>query len=405
MNDAQLQMAPDERSEFGLYWPILFAATVGVGLGTTGLMFYGFGQFVGPLAADLHWSRGAISGGMLSYSAGTVLVYPFVGRAVDRFGGRAVGLLAQCGLAAGFALISVVPANIYLFDAAFFVMSLLGAGTSPIVWSRAVARHFARRRGLALGIMLSGTGMAAVLAPAVVGGSIAAFGWRGAFRVMAAIEIGVGLPVTFFCLREAARVGAAAAPAGMATAAALRSSAFLRLVFAFVLISLGVAGLIVHLPVMLQDRGFAHARIGFMMGFFGYAVICGRLLLGFLMDRFPAAIVGGIFVLTAAVACLLLAGGVGVFPAVLLVGACAGAEVDLLAFLTSRLFGLRHFAQIYGWALSAFVVGAGLGPVIAGRVHDVTGSYQAALYLFAASTVVAAGVIGSLGRKKGSVLF
>jgi len=302
MDDAQLEMAPDERSEFGLYWPILFAATVGVGLGTTGLMFYGFGQFVGPLAADLHWSRGAISGGMLSYSAGTVLIYPFVGRAVDRFGGRAVGLLAQCGLAAGFVLISLVPANIYLFDAAFFVMSLLGAGTSPIVWSRAVARHFARRRGLALGIMLSGTGMAAVLAPAVVGGSIAAFGWRGAFRVMAAIEIGVGLPVTFFCLREAMGVGSVAGGAlsGMAMGAALRSGAFARLVCAFVLISVGVAGLIVHLPVMLADRGFAHARIGFMMGFFGYAVICGRLLLGFLMDRFPAGIVGGIFVLTAA---------------------------------------------------------------------------------------------------------
>jgi len=383
-------------SEFAKSWPTLLAATIGVGLGTTGMMFYAFGQFVGPLSAAQHWTRGAVSGGMLSYSFGTVLIYPFIGRAVDRFGGRAVALLAQLGLAIGFLLISAVPRNIFVFYAAFFAMSLLGAGTSPIVWTRAVARHFVRRRGLALGIMLSGTGLAAVLAPLVVGNAIAAFGWRGAFHTLAAIEIVIGLPATYALLQDGHGSTAAAALSGDTLRQALHRSDFWRVVAAILLIATGLAGLIVHLPVLLQDRGYSHAHTAFMLGFFGYAVIAGRLLLGFLVDRFSAAIVGAVFVSAAALACLLLAFGGAVFPAILLVGACAGAEVDLLAFLVSRLFGLLHYAQIYGWAMSAFVLGAGLGPVIAGTIHDVAGTYAPALYLFAVASVGAGMLVFSL---------
>lgn len=402
MSVGKVPVLPEDRSEFAESWPVLLAATIGVGLGTTGLLFYAFGQFVGPLSAAFGWPRGAVSGGMLSYSLGTVLIYPFIGGAVDRFGGRVVALLSQIGLALGFLLVSMVPADIRLFYAAFFALSLLGGGTSPIVWSRAVARHFTRRRGLALGIMLSGTGLAAVLTPMVVGGAVSAYGWRIAFRLLAAAEILIGLPVTYTFLRETASrtiIADQAALIGTVTAEALRSSAFWRLIAAFVLIATGVAGLIVHLPVLLLDRHFSHAQAGFMMGFFGYAVIAGRLLLGFLVDRFPAGLVGAAFIMTAALSCLLLAGGVAVFPAILLLGGCAGAEVDLLAFLVSRLFGLSHYAQIYAWALSAFVIGAGIGPVIAGSIHDAAGSYTPALYMFAFSASCAAILIASLGTR------
>jgi MFS family permease len=386
--------------EFARSWRILLAATIGVGLGTTGLMFYSFGQFVGPLSTIFHGSRGAVSGGMLSYSFGTILIYPFIGRAVDRFGARAVALLSQIGLALGLLLISAVPADIRLFYAAFFVMSWLGAGTSPIVWTRSVARAFVLRRGLALGITLSGTGLAAILAPQLVGSMVHDFGWRAAFRSLAAAEIVIGLPVTFTFLREPEAKSATISPplTGISTQEALRSAAFWQLTGAYVLIATSVAGLIVHLPVMLLDIGYSHDSIAFMLGFFGYGVIAGRILLGLLMDRLPAGLAGAGFIMSAALSCALLAAHTAVFAAVLLVGVCAGAEVDLLAFLTSRLFGLRHYAQIYGWLLSVFVLGAGLGPVVAGAIHDEFGTYVAALRVFAAASTGAALLIASLGK-------
>ncbi|HYZ20679.1 MAG TPA: hypothetical protein VE690_00855, partial [Rhodopila sp.] len=83
---------------------------------------------------------------------------------------------------------------------------------------------------------------------------------------------------------------------------------------------------------------------------------------------------------------------------VILFGLSAGGEVDLLAYLVSRYFGLRHYARVYGWMLSAFGTGVGIGPVLAGWTRDSAGSYAPALYGFIGLMVMAAGLIGGLGR-------
>ncbi len=386
-------------SEFARGWPPLLAASLGVGLGVTGLPFYSFGQFVRPLGATFHWSRGEISGGVFALEIGTVLVAPFVGRLIDRFGPRPVALLSQLGLVVGFLLVSMVGPNAWLFDAAWLVLALLGGGTSPIVWTRVVAGWFQRNRGLALGIMLCGTGVAAILSPLLVTAIVATLGWRDAYRVLAAVVLLLGMPVTYALLhgREGDTPKQAALLPGIAPAAALRSSQFWRLFIAFVLISIAVAGLIVHGAPLLLDRGATPGQAARTLSSLGYAIIVGRLTLGFLMDRLPPALVGGAFVLLATASSLLLASGIAPWVAILLMGLCAGAEVDLLAFLVSRLFGLRHYAQIYGWGISAFTAGAALGPLIAGMLHDRTGNYLLALDLFAAATAIAAGLIMSLG--------
>jgi cyanate permease len=177
----------------------------------------------------------------------------------------------------------------------------------------------------------------------------------------------------------------------------MTSSRYWRLLVAFFLISVVVGGLIVSLPPMLADRGIPLADAGRALGLLGFAIIAGRLTIGWLVDRFPARVVAPVYVLLPALSCTLLAQGVAVTPSILLIGLSAGAEVDLLAYLMSRYFGMRHYSKIYGWALSAFSAGAGMGPIFAGRVHDLTGTYVAALYSFAVMVVVAAGLIGTLG--------
>ena len=407
------------RGEFSRGWLILVAATIGVGLGTTGLPFYSFGQFVLPVSHEFGWSRGAMSGGISCLMIGTVLTSPFVGRAVDTFGVRVVAVLSQIGLALGFLGVSFVDGSLGWFFAAWLALSFLGSGTSPIVWTRAVAGHFERSRGLALGIMLCGTGLVAIAAPLVISPIIAEFGWRVAYRVLAATLVVVGLPITLALLRDrpagnaTAQAGTAQAgtapdgeAAGLAPALsgtslgeAIRGSAFWRLELAFFLISVVVGGLIVHLTPLLVDRGFTPIVAAHTVASLGYAIIVGRLSLGALVDRFPPALVGAGLIALSALSCLLLALGAAPLPATLLLGLCAGAEVDLLAFLVSQLFGLRHYAQIYGWGISAFTAGAGVGPLIAGKSHDLTGSYTTTLYGYALVILVAAALIGSLGSK------
>ncbi len=386
--------------EFRAAWTVVLAAAVGVGLGTTGLPIYTTGQFIRPMADAFGWTRSATAGGLIFLTIGNVLMAPVIGTLIERFGVRRVAMTAQCGLCIGYFGLTLNGGSVPLYYAGWAVLAVLGAGTSPIVWTRAVASWFERSRGLALGITLCGTGIVAVFGPGIIGGIIAAHGWQAGFYALSGAQVVIGLPVVFLLFR--AREQAAGLPpvalAGLSVGQAVRGSRFWRLAGAFFLISAVIGGLIVSLPPMLADRGVALARAAQALGYLGVSIIAGRLTIGFLVDRFPARAVAPVFVLLPVAGCLLLADGAAAGPAIVLIGLSAGAEVDLLAYLVSRYFGMLHYAKIYGWALSAFSAGAGTGPVFAGWVHDVSGSYVLALYAFAAMVTVAAGLIGTLGR-------
>jgi hypothetical protein len=83
--------------------------------------------------------------------------------------------------------------------------------------------------------------------------------------------------------------------------------------------------------------------------------------------------------------------------ATVLVGVGLGAEVDLIAFLSSRYFGMRAFGEIYGYLFALFMLGAGAGPFAMGVSFDVTGSYQFMLAAFAIALLLASGLMMGLG--------
>jgi MFS family permease len=385
--------------EFRRAWTVILAAAVGVGLGTTGLPIYTTGQFILPLQAAFGWSRSAISGGLLCLTIVGVIMAPVIGILTERHGVRRVAMTGMIGLAAGYTSLTLNRGSIAFYDAGWAALALLGAGTSPIVWTRAVASWFDRQRGLALGLTLCGTGVVAMFAPGVIGTIIARFGWQAGFGALGAAQIIIGLPVVFFLFRARDQDAAIKAqPAGTRPTEATGRRDFWQLIIAFLLIAIVVGGMIVHLPAMLADRHVPLAQAGKALGLMGVAIIAGRLSIGALMDRFPARVVAPVFILLPVISCLCLLRGTAIIPAVLLSGLSAGAEVDLLAYLVSRYFGMRHYARIYGWMLSAFSAGVGLGPVFAGWVHDRTGGYAGALYVFVILMAVAATLVASLSR-------
>jgi MFS family permease len=178
----------------------------------------------------------------------------------------------------------------------------------------------------------------------------------------------------------------------------MRTFAFWRILCAFTFAAIIAGGLVVHLPGLLVDRGFTVAAAARTVGYMGYAIISGRLLLGFLMDRLSPTLTGGIFILFASVASVLLASNAPAIIALLLFGLFSGAEVDLMSFLMGRIFGLKHYAQIYGWGISAFTLGAGLGPTIFGSIQDRSDSNKLALYSIAVCPALSAALIFSLKR-------
>ena len=75
-----------------------------------------------------------------------------------------------------------------------------------------------------------------------------------------------------------------------------------------------------------------------------------------------------------------------------------GAEVDALAYIASRAFGLRYFGRILGLLMVAFTLGLAFGPTLFGKIYDQFQTYQLALWIAAGIAAVSSGLIVTLRR-------
>ena len=152
---------------------------------------------------------------------------------------------------------------------------------------------------------------------------------------------------------------------------------------------------------MLTDRGINVSTAANITGLIGGTVTVGRLVSGYLLDVFPGSRVACVMLGTPALACLILGvSGNNLFwcsLAIILIGFAAGAEHDIAAYFTARYFGRAHYGAIYGLAYTLYTFGAGIGPPIAGKIFDVTGTYRTALQGGAILFLLAALLVGDLG--------
>lgn len=391
------------RSELRRGWPTIVAAGAGVGVGLTGLPFYTFGVFIRPLSVDFGWGRSEIAIGMLFLSIGSVLLAPFVGAIVDRAGVRRLAMASLVGLAIGFGALSLSGPSLASYFAAWLLLAVLGCATTPVTWTRLINLSFDRQRGLALGLTLLGTGLASLLGPPLVQQLIDSFGWRGGYAGMGVFILLLILPIVALGLREPRGEAQPlpAAESGLSLREAFATRQFWLIGGGIFLAILGQASATVHLVPLLVDRGIDAAVAAQVAGLLGVSVVVGRVAVGLLLDRFLAPKVAWVFLSLPAVALALLIASddlPAAYGAAVLLGLAAGAEVDLLAYLVSRYFGMRFYGTIYGVQMSIFGIAAGLGPPLVGAVFDRTGSYDFALRLGIGTFLAGAMLIGLLGR-------
>jgi len=403
-------MASDVMNEFRRGWRTLLASSFGNGSGLSGLPFYTFGVFVVPLVAAFGWTRGQVSIAASFLIVGTAITAPIIGSMIDRYGARRVGILSMIALSLGYALLTQLGGSIAMFYAAWLLMSLVGGGTTPVVWTRTVAVWFDKGRGLALGLALAGSGLASIFAPVLTTRAINAWGWQGGYLALAGFILLVAVPILWVFLADrppetvASRVAAASARElpGLTLAESRQTTAFWKIAIGFFFVSGVIAALIINLVPLLIDRGLSKEDAAGVAGVMGIAVLTGRVAIGFLLDRLSAPLVARTLLAFCSVGCVLLSlpgtptWVVGI--AVLSLGLAAAAEVDLVAFLTSRYFGMKAYGKIYGWQLTAFYLGAAIGPFAAGLAYDRFQSYVPTLYFAAAALLFGAIVTGTLGK-------
>lgn len=394
-------------AEFRRGWPVLVAAALGTAFGASPIPFNSAGPFTKPLAEEFGWGRGDIQLALFFYTLAVVLTVPFIGGLADRIGVRkvAIGTLALFGVS--FAALAFTPASLFAFYLLWVVMGALGGGSTPVTWTRAVNAWFVHNRGLALALTLMGTGITAAFLPSFATWLIGEFGWRKAFIGISLLPLAVALPVVIWLFREPDAKDATAliAPpsrAGVSVREALRDYRFWVIAASILCVAIGVGGSITNFQPLLMDRGFQPQAAAKVAGVIGISVIVGRLAAGFLIDRYWAPLVTLPMLALPAVSCLLLAQAevpaAAAIVAAMLIGLAAGAETDLVAYLTARYFGLANYGRLYGLQYSVFGFASGISPFMFGKVFDVTGSYQPILYVAAVLFVVGAVALLTLGR-------
>ena len=396
---------PSAKTELTAGWPLLVTATIGCGTGASSLLYYSFGIFVEPLQQQFGWSRGEVTSALFYGSFGLVLAAPLLGWLIDRFGVRAVALCAIPGFSLVLFAFSRFDNSLYTLYALFFVATLVGSGTTPILYTRAVTGYFDSARGLALGITLAGPGTAAVVLPPFVLSIVTANDWRHGFEVLAALAILPWLLVLFWLEPAASRQTARTELPGMTRRQALKTREFWTIALGFGGVAIGCSALVVHLIPLLRDAGLSTAQAARTASLIGVGVILGRIGIGWVIDRlFAGKVAALIFTVTAGGCALLVGGGIAQAPlAAFLIGFALGAEVDLLAYLTSRYFGLRYYGFLYATVYAVFWIGIALGPALAGQLFDAFGNYDVALRGIIAMLLFGALAAFSLPRFRGSL--
>lgn len=393
-------------SEFKGHQLLLVSAVLGLTTSMNAVMIYSLGSFIDPLNRQFGWDRGSISFAVSVLTFGVFLAGPAVGKLADRYGAAAVGTLSLFSYGAVVLAMSLYLSSLPMFLLSYFVIALVGVGSTPIVLVRPITASFDRRRGLALGIALTGAGLAGFWVPNAVTEAIARADWRAGYWVIAATAM-LAAPLVWFGFRPHERrsrlAQAGRAPeTGMTMVEARRTPAFWFATVLAVTMALGVGGMIVHLIPLFKDLGADARTAARLASIIGIASAVGRLVIGLALDRFRAPLVTTIVLALGAMGIALLGiGGLGTgIVAVALIGLLLGAELDLLAYMASRLFGQKAFGAIYGWLYSMYSIGFGLSPFLIGLSRDAFGSYQAALAGSVGFLVVAALSVQGLRRAK-----
>ncbi len=409
--------------EFHRGWRIVLLALAGAATTASVTLLYGFGTLVLPLQAAFGWSRAELQIAVSFMSGGVVVASQLAGWFNQRYGMRRMTLLSLVALALALFATTAVHGAIGWLYLAFFLAPIAGVGVTFVTWTQLVSQWFDRRRGLALALVLCGSGLSAAILPPLMSWAIQSWGWQAGFVVLGGLPLLLTLPLGLAWFRSApASAAEAAAPrrdrAGAATGtdkgagtgpgdgsfrSAVRSRKFWTLNLALTLVVSAIVGMVTNTVPLLRDIGLTATQAGSVFGAFGIALISGRIIVGWLIDRVWAPGVAAVALALPAVGCLMLWNAGAGWPlaalvvAVCLVGIGTGAEFDLSAYLVSRYFGLEHYGRLFGIHLGLITAGSMLAPLMFAAMYKSSGGYGPMLAYSAACCAVGPLLLLTLG--------
>lgn len=396
--------AADKPSKWQLA-AIVMGAAIGMALGYAPLFNATAGIFAPAILQEFHWTHEQAAASYAASMAGLAIASPLIGVLMDRFGVRRVILVSAIVYCLALVCMGLQTGDRSTWIALSVIIGIFGAATSVLGYLAILPQWFDKRLGLATGLAMIGLGAGAAAAPAAAHQLISMLHWRHAYQVLAGVSF-VGSMLALSLLKERA-------PSSLTGTHATRHGDMPAVDLPFSPMKLGVIFLVAflassatlslnpHLPALLMDRGLSSAAAAKCASSIGIGLLIGRLLSGFLMDRFHAPFVGATFLLAGACGTLLLLNAASLQSALVascLTGLAIGAEGDLLSYLVRAYLGMKKFGRNYGIAFAGYAFGAVFGPLAAGRYVDTYGNFELPLRIAPVLLITASILLVSLGR-------
>ena len=339
--------------------------------------FASFGVFLPILADTFGWSRGAISlamsinlllGGFMGFVAGAL---------ADRHGPRVPLAVTVVCTAVGFGLASTVTA---LWQLHLYIGVIGGIGLSGfyVLSTVTVSRWFPSRRGLALGLVLTGFNLGFITGGPLSALMIEWFGWRVAWAVLGGGFCLIGAVASLFVTFPPGSHAASAPSRWAGLPAMIRDGRVWALTGSWLLGGLVLMMLSVHVVPFARDQGIRLEAASLALAAYGLGAVLGRIGGGAAADRFGTiAMMWWCSALQALslVPLLVRPSPVTLLLVLALFGLGFAAADTVFARAIAEIFGLQGIGAVFGVLGAGWRIGASLGPAIAGYVYDATGSY------------------------------
>ncbi len=362
-----------------------------------------YGVFFNPLLIEFGWTRATISGAAsLSF-----LIMGFfaitAGKLGDRFGPRIVITGCSAFLGLGYLLMHQVNTiwQLYLF---YGVIVAIGQSSLDVLPLSMIARWFVRRRGVMSGIVKVGTGVGIMIMPPIANWLISSYGWRTSYLIIGSATFAFIVLAAQFLRRDPAQKGLLpygleeanadhlnAAYGGFSLQEAIHAKQLWMLCAIYLLIVSCTQTILVHIVPHGIELGISAASAASVLAAIGGISIIGRLVVGNASDRIgnKLAMIVCFLMLAVALFWLQLAKELWMlYLFAVIYGVAHGGFFALISPVVAELFGLGSHGVIFGIVIFGSAIGGAIGPVLAGHMFDITGSYYQAFLICAAVAVI-----------------
>jgi MFS family permease len=395
-------------AEWQANWPLV--ATAAMGMALAGAMNTMLGLMMVPIEQEFGWTRAQISSGSLIVSAMALFFATGAGYMIDRLGARHIAIMVVSMMSGSMMLLATTTDNIWHWWAVWGIFAIAATATAT-VWIAPVSSRFDKGRGLAIAITIGGTAISSAVLPMLAQYLIEQHGWRAGYLVVGAIFACSTVPLTLFCWRgpgtepQIARKTAEESPAtlpGLTIREAFASKSFIFILIAQLISMLANMALTLNLIPILIDTKISAGEAAAIVGVQGVVTIVGKFFGGWALDRLSAKwLVAGAALGSVALP-VVLASAPGSVPLTFAIvafhGLMSSVKYPGMVFLLSRHVGSRSFGTLFGLVSTTSAIGAGISPVVANHIYDVTRSYELVLWSVIPLFVFAAAFFAALGR-------